>query len=132
VSDAGVTASVAGSRPTPLREAVCVPALSVTLKAPFRVPDAVGWNATDTVHPTPAASAAPQVLNEIVKSPVTTGVCSAAVTPPVFEMVKFCAALTEPTLVPEYVTEIGLNTIAAAGAPTPLNAAVACPPATLP
>jgi len=43
-----------------------------------------------------------------------------------------CAALSVPTVVAEYVTEVGINTIAAAVVPTPLNAAVACPPATFP
>jgi hypothetical protein len=102
------------------------------LKLPVRVAEAVGTNSTATVHPTPLASVVPQVFAEIAKSPVTTGVCSVAVTPPVFEIVIFCAALAAPTFVPEYVTVIGLNTIAAAAKPVPLTAAVACPPATLP
>ena len=71
------------------------------LKLPARVPEAVGANATDTVQPTPAASVAPQVFAVIVKSPVTTGFCNVAATPPVFEIAIFCAALTTPTFVPE-------------------------------
>jgi hypothetical protein len=102
------------------------------LKLPVRVPEAVGWNATDTVHPELAPSVGPHVFAVIVKSPLTAGACRLTVTPPVFEIVIFCAALTDPTFVPEYGTAIGLNTIAAAGAPTPVSAAVACPPATLP
>jgi hypothetical protein len=42
VSANGVSASVAGSTPNPVSEAVCVPTLSVTLKLPDRVPEAVG------------------------------------------------------------------------------------------
>ena len=64
---------VAGSSPTPLNDAVCVPALSAMLKLPVRVPEAVGRNATDTVHPTPPASVVPHVFTVIAKSPVTTG-----------------------------------------------------------
>jgi len=102
------------------------------LKLRVRVPEAVGTNSTDTVQPTPAASVVPHVFAEIKKSPVTTGVCRVAVTPPVSETAIFCAALADPTFVPKYVTAIGLNTIAAAAAPVPLSATVACPPATLP
>ena len=118
----GASASVAGSTAVPLSEAVCVPALSATLKLPGRVPGAVGWNVTDTVHPEPAPSVDPQVSAVIVKSPVTTGVCKVAATPPVFEIVIFCAALTDPTFVAEYVTVVGVNTIAAPAAPTPASA----------
>jgi hypothetical protein len=72
------------------------------------------------------------VFAVISKSPVTTGVCRVAVIPPVFEIVIFFAALTDPTSVPEYVIVIGFRTIAAADAPVPVNVAVACPPGTLP
>ena len=96
----GASASVAGSKPTPLSDAVCVPALSAMLKLPVRVPPAVGWNATDTVQPDEAPSVAPQVFAVIAKSPVTAGVCRLAVTPPVLDTVIFWAALDDPTLVP--------------------------------
>ena len=96
----GASASVAGSTPTPVSDAVCVPTLSVMLKLPVRVPEAVGRNSTETVHPTLDASVVPQVFAERMKSPVATGVCKLAVTPPVLEIVIFCAVLVAPTLVP--------------------------------
>ncbi len=128
----GASPSVAAACPTPLNATVCVPALSVTLKLPVRVPLAVGANATATVHPAPPPSVAPHVFAVIAKSPVTIGVPSVAGNPPVFDTVMFCAALSVPTVVAPYVTEIGINTIAAAAVPVPLNPAVACPPATFP
>ena len=128
----GARASVAGSTPSPVNEVVCVPALSVTVSVPVRVPEAVGANAMPNVHPTFAASVAPHVFAVIVKSPLTTGTPNVADTPPALEIVTNCAALVEPTFVPEKLSVIGVNTIAAGGAPTPVNAAVACPPTTFP
>jgi len=126
----GASPSVAASCPAPLNAAVCVPALSVTVNVPVRVPLAVGAKAIATVHPTPLPSIAPHVFAVIVKSPVTAIVPSVAVTPPVFDTVINCVALVAPTVVAKYVTEIGFNTIAAAATPVPLSPAVACPPAT--
>jgi hypothetical protein len=72
------------------------------------------------------------VSEVIVKSPVTTGLPSVAGNPPVFDTVMNCAALSIPTVVAAYVTEVGINTIAAAVVPVPLNVAGAWPPATFP
>ena len=128
----GVSVSVAGRTPTPVSDAVCVPTLSVMLRVPVRVPEAVGWNSIETVHPTLDASDEVQVFAEIMKSPVTTGDCSVAEPPPVLEIVMFCAALVEPTLVEAKLSAIGSRRTVAAVVPTPVSAAVACPPATLP
>ena len=122
--------SVAGSAPTPLSAAVWVPASSVTLNVPVRVPEAVGRNTTETVHPTPPGRVVPHVFALIAKSPVTVGVCTETAVFPVFETVMFCTLLDEPTFVEGYVTEIGINTTAAPAAPVPLNGTVACPPLT--
>ena len=128
----GERESVAGRTPTPVSDAVCVPTLSVMLRVPVRVPEAVGWNSMDTVHPTLDANDEVQVFAEIMKSPVTTGDCSVTVTPPVLEIVIFCAALAAPTLVEVKLSVIGSRRTVAAVVPTPVSAAVACPPATLP
>src|SRR5665213_625615 len=128
----GVRESVAAVCPIPLSAAVCVPALSVMLKVPVRVPDAVGANATPTVQPAYGASVTTQVFAVIAKSPVSTGNCSTTLTPPVFEMVMFCGELVVPRFVAGNVTETGFNTTAPGGRPVPLSCAVAWPPATLP
>jgi hypothetical protein len=128
----GASPSVAASCPTPLSDAVCVPALSVTVSVPVRIPVVVGAKAIATVHPAPLPSVAPHVFAVIAKSPVTPTVSSVAGNPPVFDTVMSCAALSVPTVVAAYVTEVGINTIAAAVVPTPPKPAVACPPATFP
>jgi hypothetical protein len=128
----GESVSVAGNSPAPVSDAVCVPTLSVMLKLPLRVPEVVGWNLIETVHPTLGASAVPHVFAEMMKSPVITGVCSVAVTPLMFEIAISCAVLVEPTAVEAKLIVIGFRIIVDAVDPTPLNAAVAWPPATLP
>jgi hypothetical protein len=71
------------------------------LKLPVCVPEAVGWKATETVHPTLDASDGPHVFAVMAKLAVTAGVCSMTVTPPVLEIVMFCTALVAPTFVAE-------------------------------
>jgi hypothetical protein len=122
--------SVAGSTPLPLNAAVCVPAESVIVSVPERVPEAVGRNATDTVHPELAPSVVSHVFAVIAKSPETVSVCSATVPELVFEIVMSCTALVLPTFVPEYVTETGFNTTAPAAVAVPVRATVAWPPVT--
>src|SRR5580698_1917863 len=99
---------------------------------PLRVPDAVGVNAMLTVQPVFGARVVLHVFAEIVKSPVTDGICSVAMMTPVFEIVMFCAGLAAPTLMAGNVTETGFNMMAPGIAPMPLNCAVVWPPATLP
>ena len=134
VSDPGVSVSVAGASPTPVSVAVCVPAtppeLSAIANVPVRVPLAVGVNVIETVHPVCDPSVAPHVFAEIAKSPVDTGVCSVAALPPVFEIVMFCAAVVWFTTVAANVNDTGVNTMFPAAVAVPLNATVACPPAT--
>ena len=128
----GERPSVAGNTPSPINDALCTPALSVMLRLPFKVPDAMGWNATDTVHPTLGASDAPHVFAMMAKPVVTVGVPSVAGTPPVFEIVIFCAMLIAPTFVDAKLSVIGSRTIEAAVVPVPVSTAVACPPETFP
>jgi hypothetical protein len=73
VSDACESASVAGDVPVPMSDAVWVPASSVMVKLPVRVPEAVGVKAIETVQPELASSVAAQVFAVRVKSPVIDG-----------------------------------------------------------
>ena len=132
LSASGASPSVAGAVPVPRSVAVCVPAESVMRKLPLRVPDAVGTNTIDTVHPPCVARLLPQLFAEIWKSPVTAAAPSAVVVPPRFETVIFCTALVAPIVVGPNTTLSGSSTIAASAVPVPLKLAVACPPATLP
>ena len=91
----------------PVSDAVCVPTLSVTLRVPVRVPEAVGWNSMPTVHPTFDASDEVHVFAERMKPAVTAGVPSVAETPPVLEIVMYCCALVAPTLVEVKLSVIG-------------------------
>jgi hypothetical protein len=68
----------------------------------------------------------------MTKSPVTVGIPSDVVVPPVFETVIFCAALDALIVVAGKLNVTGVKTIAAPATAVPLNAAVAWPPATLP
>ena len=61
---------MAGAVPMPVSEAVWVPASSVRVKVPVRVPEAVGVKVSETVQPVLAASVGPQVLAVMWKSPV--------------------------------------------------------------
>src|SRR5437868_4220084 len=125
-------ASVAGSRPVPLSAAVCVPALSVTVNVPDLVPEAVGRNTTETVHPELGGNVVPHVFAVMAKSPITAELCSVTDVEPVFETVMFCSSLLAPTLVPEYVTATGVNSTLLAAVAVPLRLTVACPPTTFP
>ena len=124
---------MAGDVPVPLSEAVCVPALSVIVNVPLRVPDAVGTKAIATVHPVLGPRLAPHVSAVILKSaPATEGTCNAIEALLVFEIVMFCATLVALIVVEGKIRLTGFNTIGAGVPPVPESVAVACPPATFP
>jgi hypothetical protein len=85
--------------PVPVRLTVCgLPeALSVTLKVPVRVPDAVGVNVTLMVQFPLAAREPPQVLLA-AKSPPAAMLVMVRVALPVLDRVTVCAALVVPTV----------------------------------
>ena len=128
----GLTVSVAGASPMPVRVAVCVPVSSVMEKIPERWPEAVGVKANATVQPKLGARLAAQVFATIEKSPVAAGTCRFTATPPVLEMVTFCGGVvvTPIWLDPKFI-EVGRRTIAPPGMPVPVSGTVTCPPATL-
>jgi hypothetical protein len=96
------------------------------LKVPLRAPEEVGVNAIETVQPTPEPRLDPHVFAAILKSaPMTDGVWSPRVVPPVFEIVMFCAELEALIVVAGKVRVMGVRTIAAAALPVPESAAVA-------
>jgi hypothetical protein len=88
----------AGMPPVPLKLAVCgLPAaLSVTLKAPLRVPTAVGVNVTLIVHVPFTASVLPQLL-VCAKSPLTAMLLIVSAPVPLFVNVTVWAAEVVPT-----------------------------------
>jgi hypothetical protein len=85
--------------PLPVRLTDCgLPeALSVTLKLPGRVPDAVGVNVTLMVQFSPAARELPQVLFS-AKSPLDAMLVIVRAALPVLDSVTVCAALVVPTV----------------------------------
>src|SRR5437588_5051440 len=91
--------SAAVLEPVPLRLTVCgLPVtLSVTLKLPVHVPDAVGVNVTLMLQFPPAASEPPHVL-VAAKSPLATMLVIVSAALPVFDSVTVCAALVVPTV----------------------------------
>jgi len=131
VSDPGVNTTAAGAIPVPLNDAVCVPASSVNVSAPFRTPLAVGVNTTDSEHEACAASVVPQVLALTRKSPITTGTASELAVPPVFETVIVCAAALWPTTVATNVSAPGASTTTAGAIPVPVSEAVCVPAASV-
>ncbi len=96
-------AVVAGAVPVPVRVTDCglSEALSVMLRVPVRVPEAVGVKVTLMLQLAPAATELPQVL-VCVKSPLFVPVTAMLVrlseALPVFESVTDCAALVVPTV----------------------------------
>ena len=128
VRDAGESVSVAGAWPVPVSAAVCVPMLSVMLSVPLRAPAAVGVNAIEIAQAVEAVSVATQVLAVMLKSPVSTGVCSVATVPPVLATVIVCAAVVWFMVVGAKVSEGGVSTMLAGAVPVPLRLTVAWPP----
>jgi hypothetical protein len=126
-------AVVVDSVPVPVRPTVCgLPeALSLTLKLPVRVPDAVGVNVTLMVQFPPAARELPQLLVS-AKSPLAMMLLIVRVALPVLESVTVCAALVVPTVWLEKVSELGETLATGAGPEVPKNSvisgAVAAPP----
>jgi hypothetical protein len=103
-----------------------VPASSLIVSVPLRLPDAVGVNTIATVQPVLGPRLVPQVFAVILKSvPETDGVCNATELPLVFEIVMFCTALVALIVVEGNARETGSRTMAAAGLPMPESDAVA-------
>lgn len=73
---------VIGAVPVPVKLAVCVPALSMTVRVPVRAPIALGVNVTVMVH-LPAAATEGQVL-VVAKSPLADMLVAVSTAVPVF------------------------------------------------
>ncbi len=84
--------------PTPLRATVCVAsrALSVIVRAPVRVPGAVGKNVTEIIQLAPVATLAPHVLVS-AKSPDAAIEVMVSATVPELVNVSACGAPLAPT-----------------------------------
>jgi len=108
--------------PVPLRLAVWVPALSMTVSVPVRVPVADGVNVTLIVHLAAGDRFPPQLLVS-AKSPVTATLLIVRVADPVLVSVAGCAPLVLPTFVLVKVREAGA-TLAEFVTPVPDRAAV--------
>ena len=99
--------------PVPVRVAICGEpvALSAIDRLPFKVPEAVGLNSTETVQLAEAASVLPQVVADLIKDealvPVIVSEVRVTVPVPVFLIVTICAAVVEPTAVEEKVRDVG-------------------------
>ena len=124
VGEAESEKSLVVAEPIPVRLTDCgLPeALSVMLKLPVRVPDAVGVNETLMVQLAPAATELPQVL-VWAKSPLAETLVRFSEALPVLESVTDCAALVVPTVWLVKVSEEAerLTTGAEAAAPVPVR-----------
>jgi hypothetical protein len=89
-----VGASTACNSPAPLSDTVCglLAALSVNVRVPVRVPNAVGVNVTFTLHFLPARNIPVHVFVEIAKSPTIVMPLIVSVAVPVFTRVTDLAA----------------------------------------
>ena len=108
-----------------------MPALSVTVSTPVRVPLAVGVKLMESEQEVCAARVAVQVLAAIVKSPVIVGGLSVAGLAPVLATVMICGAALWLTSVAGKLSVSGVSTTAAAAVAAPLRVTVACPPGML-
>jgi hypothetical protein len=119
-----LTTGAEAAAPVPVRLTDCgLPeALSVMLRVPVRVPDAVGVNVTLMVQLAPAATELPQVL-VWAKSPLAEMLVRLSEALPVLESVTDCAALVVPTVWLAKVSEEAerLTTGAEAAAPVPVR-----------
>ena len=108
VGEADREKSAAVLEPVPVRLTVCglAAVLSITLKLPVRVPDAVGENVTLIAQFPPTATELPQLFFS-AKSPLVEIVAIAKATEPVFVSVTVCAVLVVPTFWLEKVREAG-------------------------
>jgi hypothetical protein len=124
VGEAKSEKSLVAVEPIPVRLTDCgLPeALSVMLRVPVRLPDAVGVNVTLMVQFAPAATELPQVL-VWAKSPLAETLVRFSEALPVLESVTDCAALVVPTIWPAKVSEEveRLTTGAEAAAPVPVR-----------
>jgi len=113
--------------PVPVRVTLCgLPdALSVTLKVPVRVPEAVGVNVTLMLQFPPAANELPQLL-DWPKSPLAAIPVMVSAVLPVLERVTVCAALVELIVWLANVSELGETpaTGVPAAAPVPVRLTV--------
>jgi len=113
--------------PVPVRVTLCgLPeALSVTLKVPVRVPEAVGVNVTLMLQFPPPANELPQLL-VWPKSPLAAIPVMVSAVLPVLERVTVCAALVELIVWLANVSEVGetLATGVPAAAPVPVRLTV--------
>ena len=118
-------AVVVGAVPVPVRLTVCgLPeALSVMLKVPVRIPEAVGVNVTLMVQLAPTATELPQV-SVSVKSPLAEMLVIVRATLPVLDSVTVCAALVVPTVWPPNVTDVGETLAVGAGFEVPKNSVI--------
>src|SRR5258708_19868731 len=124
VGEAKSEKSLVAGEPVPVRLTDCgLPeALSVMLRVPVRLPDAVGVNVTLMVQFAPAATELPQVL-VWAKSPLAETPVRFSEALPVLESVTDCAALVVPTVWPAKASEEAerLTTGAEAAAPVPVR-----------
>jgi hypothetical protein len=124
---------VVGAVPVPVRLTVCgLPeALSVMLKVPVRVPEAVGVKVMLMVQLAPAATELPQ-LSVSAKSPLGEILVIVRAALPVLDSITVCAALVVPTVWLAKVSEEAERLTAGAGFELPKNSvisgAVAAPP----
>jgi len=127
-----VQSAVSDYLPVPVRLEVCgLPtALSLTCSVPVLVPVCVGLNTTLMVHVDLAARLEPQVVVEILKSPVVEGEIPVSATFCLLASVNVLAALLVPTFVAGYFAVAGVNVACAmpvpdsatvCGLPTPLS-----------
>ncbi len=119
-----LTTGAEAAAPVPVKLTDCgLPeALSVMLRVPVRVPDAVGVNVTLMVQLAPAATELPQVL-VWAKSPLAETLVRFSEALPVLESVTDCAALVVPTVRLAKASEEAerLTTGAEAAAPVPVR-----------
>src|SRR5438105_3735057 len=83
--------------PVPVSETVCVPAESLMVRVPVRVPVALGVKVTLMVQLAPAPSDVPQLF-PMPKSPVTLTPLMDMALPVPLESVTVCAGLVVPTV----------------------------------
>jgi hypothetical protein len=125
--------------PVPVSTTICcepavLPALSVTVKTPLRVPKAPGSKVTKTEQLDPAATEPAQLLLGTKSDafvPLMTMLAMVNAAPPELLRVMVDAALVEPTFWSEKTTVEGANAAAGTPAPVPVSETVCVLPVTL-
>jgi hypothetical protein len=103
-----VGVSVIGAVPVPVKLAVCVPALSMTVRVPVRAPMALGVKVTVMVH-LPAAATEGQVL-VVAKSPLADMLVAVSTAVPVFLRVNVpLVVLRVPTAAEPRARDAGVS-----------------------